>query len=122
MGIFSSCSRAIQARISFVFKFSLKSDQKCLAAQPWEVAVVIVDPTVTNPTKSVPMDPRYPNQNQTKNCWQNYVDYYRCINKRGEDYEPCQFFFKNYNTICPLSWVERWNDQREAGAFPSKLD
>ena len=85
-------------------------------------AVVIVDPTVTNPTKSAPMDPRYPNQNQTKNCWQNYVDYYRCINKRGEDYEPCQFFFKNYNTICPLSWIERWNDQREAGTFPSKLD
>merc|ERR1711997_505051 len=36
-GHFSSCRRAIQARISFVFKFSLKSDQKCLAAQPWEV-------------------------------------------------------------------------------------
>merc|ERR1711997_1408533 len=84
--------------------------------------VQLQDPVVTNPKKSAPMDPRYPNQNQTKNCWQNYVDYYRCINKRGEDYEPCQFFFKNYNTICPLSWVERWNDQREAGAFPSKLD
>ena len=56
-----------------------------------------------------------------RNCWQNYVDYYRCINKRGEDYEPCQFFWKNYNTICPLAWVERWNDQRENGTFPAKL-
>merc|ERR1711997_51142 len=83
--------------------------------------VQIKDPVVTNPNKSAPMDPRYPNQNQAKNCWQNYVDYYRCINKRGEDYEPCQYFWKNYNTICPLSWVEKWNDQREAGSFPAKL-
>merc|ERR1712001_562716 len=55
---------------------------------------------------SAPMDPRYPNQNQTKNCWQNYVDYYRCIGKRGEDYEPCKFFFKNYNTLCPLDGLK----------------
>ena len=83
--------------------------------------VVLNEPVITNPNKSAPMDPRYPNQNQAKNCWQNYVDYYRCINKRGEEYEPCQYFFKNYNTLCPMAWVERWNDQREGGSFPAKL-
>jgi len=23
--------------------------------------------------------------------------------------------------LCPLAWVEKWNDQREAGTFPAKL-
>merc|ERR1719270_1856232 len=54
--------------------------------------------------------------------WQNYVDYHRCAAKRGEEYEPCQFFFRNFNTLCPLGWVEKWNDQRENGSFPAKLD
>eukprot|EP00093_Oithona_nana_P009022 09022.XXX_300553_300176_1 [CDS] Oithona nana genome sequencing. len=72
--------------------------------------------------KSAPFDSRFPNQNQTKNCWQNYVDYYRCTAIKGEDYQPCQFFKKNYNAICPMGWVEKWDDQREEGAFPANLE
>ena len=56
-----------------------------------------------------------------RNCWQNYVDFHRCQNLKGEDYEPCQFFYKNFMALCPLAWVEKWNDQREAGTFPAKL-
>ena len=34
---------------------------------------------VENPLKqTIPYDPRFPNQNQTRNCWQNYVDFHRC--------------------------------------------
>ena len=34
---------------------------------------------VENPLKqTIPFDPRFPNQNQTRNCWQNYVDFHRC--------------------------------------------
>jgi cytochrome c oxidase subunit 6b len=29
--------------------------------------------------KTVPFDARFPNTNQTKNCWQNYVDFNKCI-------------------------------------------
>ena len=29
-------------------------------------------------TQTIPFDPRFPNQNQTRNCWQNYVDFHRC--------------------------------------------
>ncbi len=57
----------------------------------------------------------------SRNCWQNYVDFYRCTNLRGEAYEPCQFFYKNFKTICPFSWVEKWDEQRENGTFPAKL-
>lgn len=35
-------------------------------------------------------DARFPNQNQTKHCWQNYVDYHKCITAKGEDFKPCR--------------------------------
>ncbi|XP_059347436.1 uncharacterized protein LOC132085995 isoform X1 [Ammospiza nelsoni] len=28
--------------------------------------------------KTAPFDSRFPNQNQTRNCWQNYLDFQRC--------------------------------------------
>lgn len=27
---------------------------------------------------------------RTKHCWQNYVDYYKCVNAKGEDFRPCR--------------------------------
>ena len=57
----------------------------------------------------------------SRNCFQNYLDFYRCTNIRGEDYEPCQYFKKNFKTICPNDWVEKWDGQREAGTFPADL-
>ena len=50
-------------------------------------------------------DARFPNCNQTKNCWQNYVDYQKCIKSKGEDFEPCEFFKKTYRSLCPIAWV-----------------
>ena len=35
-------------------------------------------------------DARFPNVNQTKHCWQNYVDYHKCIIAKGEDFAPCR--------------------------------
>jgi len=67
---------------------------------------------------SVQYDPRYPNQNQTRRCQMSYVDFHRCQKLRGEDYEPCQYFFRVYNAMCPNAWVERWDDQRERGVYP----
>merc|ERR1712008_104221 len=32
---------------------------------------------------------------------------------QGEEYEPCEFFKKNFTTVCPNAWVEKWNVQRE---------
>ena len=50
-------------------------------------------------------DARFPNTNQTKNCWTNYRDFQRCVKARGEDYEPCEWFKKTYMSLCPMSWV-----------------
>merc|ERR1712107_681431 len=87
------------------------------------ILVTMSDTTfVDEPCKqTIPFDPRFPNQNQTRNCWQNYVDFHRCQKLKGEDYEPCQFFFKNFKTICPNAWVERWDEQRAKDAFPANI-
>ena len=56
-----------------------------------------------------------------RHCYSSYVDYHRCIKKKGEDYPACEYFRKTYKSLCPNSWVDRWNDQMEAGSFPGKI-
>ncbi|XP_076326438.1 cytochrome c oxidase subunit 6B isoform X3 [Tachypleus tridentatus] len=70
---------------------------------------------------TAPFDARFPNQNQTRNCWQNFVDFYRCRKVKGDDYEPCNYFKKVYQSLCPNSWVEKWQEQIEEGRFPGKI-
>ena len=50
-------------------------------------------------------DARFPNTNQTKNCWQNYVDFQKCRRAKGDDYQPCEYFRKVYRSLCPNEWV-----------------
>lgn len=55
--------------------------------------------------KTAPFDARFPYTNQTKNCWQNFVDFHRCSKKLGEEHEHCVYFKKVYLSLCPKSWV-----------------
>lgn len=71
--------------------------------------------------KTVQFDARFPNQNQTRNCWQNYVDYHRCHKIKGEDHEPCDYFKRIYKSLCPNAWVEKWDTQMEEGIFAAKI-
>jgi len=71
--------------------------------------------------KTAPFDARFPNQNQTRNCYQNYLDFHRCQRVKGEDYEPCNYFKRVYASICPNGWIEKWDEQREEGKFPGKI-
>lgn len=70
---------------------------------------------------TAPFDPRFPNQNQTRYCYQSFLDFHRCQKLRGTDYEPCFYFKRVYNEICPGSWIEKWEEQKEAGTFPVKI-
>ncbi|SCV74675.1 BQ2448_7704 [Microbotryum intermedium] len=63
--------------------------------------------------QTAPFDARFPNTNQSKACFQNYIDHYRCVNRKGEDFEPC----KQAN-----EWIAKWDEQREAGKFPARLE
>eukprot|EP00731_Ephydatia_muelleri_P029407 Em0020g1051a len=71
--------------------------------------------------ETAPFDPRFPNTNQTKNCWQNYVDFHKCQKIKGEDYEPCNYFKKTYKSLCPAAWVENWDSQLQSGNFAGKI-
>ncbi|CAI7573705.1 unnamed protein product [Penicillium manginii] len=67
-------------------------------------------------------DARFPQQNQTKHCWQNYVDYYKCVEAKGDDFRPCKQFYHAFRSLCPKAWTDRWDGQREGGNFPAILD
>ncbi|KAE8348347.1 cytochrome c oxidase polypeptide vib [Aspergillus coremiiformis] len=81
------------------------------------------EPVETKPFKFVTAgyDARFPQQNQTKHCWQNYVDYHKCVNAKGEDFRPCRQFYHAFRSLCPKAWTDRWDTQREAGNFPARL-
>ena len=52
-----------------------------------------------------------------KNCWQNHVNLHRCWKLKWDGYEPCNFFAKNFQTVGPNAWNEKWDEQREKNAF-----
>lgn len=71
---------------------------------------------------TIKFDPRFPNQNQTRHCYQSFVDYHRCIKMRGEEYEDCQYYAKAYKVLCPSFWISKWEEQLQNGTFPSRLE
>ncbi|XP_063990731.1 cytochrome c oxidase subunit 6B1-like [Diachasmimorpha longicaudata] len=71
--------------------------------------------------RTVPYDPRFPNTNQTRNCYQNYVDFHRCSKVRGEDYEACRYFKRVYQILCPNAWIEKWDEQIAEDRFPGNI-
>lgn len=75
----------------------------------------------TEVLSTAPYDPRFPNQNQTKHCWQHYVDYQKCIRAKGADFAPCQHFKYLYKVMCPSNWIERWDELVQENRFPANL-
>ena len=55
--------------------------------------------------ETAPFDARFPNVNQTRHCWQNYVDFHKCVKVKGEGAPVCDYFQKVYRSMCPVSWV-----------------
>ncbi|CAG9771136.1 unnamed protein product [Ceutorhynchus assimilis] len=76
---------------------------------------------MSNKLDTIPFDPRFPNTNQSRHCYQSYVDFHRCQRIRGTNYAPCEYFKKVFNSVCPNSWVEKWDEQREDAHFPGNI-
>ena len=38
---------------------------------------------------------------------QNYVDYHKCVNAKGEEFAPCQQFKRAYRSLCPSKSTTR---------------
>ncbi|XP_049639195.1 cytochrome c oxidase subunit 6B1-like [Suncus etruscus] len=74
--------------------------------------------------QTAPFDSRFPKQNQTWNCWQNYLDFHCCekaMNVKEGDVSVCQWYQRVYKSLCPISWVLVWDDHRADGTFPGKI-
>uniref|UniRef100_A0A670JE77 Cytochrome c oxidase subunit 6B1 n=2 Tax=Podarcis muralis TaxID=64176 RepID=A0A670JE77_PODMU len=70
--------------------------------------------------RMAPFDSRFPNQNQTRNRWQNYLDFHRCekaMNAKGGDPYVCQWYKRVYTSLCPVSWVTSWDGAHRRGDF-----
>ncbi|KAF5395480.1 Cytochrome c oxidase polypeptide VIb [Paragonimus heterotremus] len=65
-----------------------------------------------------PYDSRFPNVNQTPNCRQNFIDYFRCKRLYGDEYPPCNYFHRMYTLLCPKIWIEEWEAQVADGTYP----
>eukprot|EP00064_Thunnus_orientalis_P011913 superscaffoldBa00001770_g11945 len=51
-------------------------------------------------------------------------DFHRCnkaLSAKDQDTAPCQWYQRVYKSLCPMSWVQKWDDQLEAGTFPGKI-
>ena len=55
-------------------------------------------------------DPRFPNTNQAKNCFVNYVDYQRCLKLKGADHADCDYFKQASSVLCPQQWIEKYGN------------
>ncbi|KAF2068700.1 hypothetical protein CYY_009979 [Polysphondylium violaceum] len=69
---------------------------------------------------TAPYNPRFPNQNQTKHCWANYVDFHGCVKHYKGDDSKCQTFFQSMTSLCPTGWIQEWDEQLENKTFPSE--
>ncbi|KAJ8976815.1 hypothetical protein NQ317_001031 [Molorchus minor] len=71
--------------------------------------------------ETIPPDPRFQDSNVTRWCFGSYVDYHRCRRLFREKNPGCEQLSKIYKTICPNSWIERWEEQINIGTFPMDL-
>ena len=72
--------------------------------------------------KTAAYDARFPSYNQARNCYTRYNEYHRCIgvDEKGEEDPECKMYQRAYRSICPMEWVNSWNEQRDAGTWPGK--
>ncbi|KAJ1698601.1 hypothetical protein LUZ63_007113 [Rhynchospora breviuscula] len=71
--------------------------------------------------KTAPADFRFPSQNQTKHCFTRYFEYHKCLKAKGEISNECEKYAKYYRSLCPLEWIQKWNEQRDQGIFAGPL-
>ncbi|XP_003938436.1 cytochrome c oxidase subunit 6B1-like [Saimiri boliviensis] len=74
--------------------------------------------------KTAPFDSPFPNQKQSRNCWQNYLDFHLCkkaVTTKEGDVSVCECYWRVCKSLCPMSWVTAWDQRRAEGMFPGKV-
>lgn len=74
---------------------------------------------------TAPFDARFPNTNQTRACWQYYVDFNKCarakVDEGGAENAGCKKLQRLARIMCPGSWIEKWDSALEEGINPSDM-
>lgn len=108
------------------------AEQKPKEWPPYPTLQQLQEEPETVVLKTAPYDPRHPNANQTRHCFQNYVDFHRCVrflkSKHGEALDEeaiaqkCFPFKRLYKILCPNAWHEQWDEWVEEQRSPFYLD
>jgi len=69
---------------------------------------------------TAPLDPRFPATNQARHCFVKYNEAHKCFAEKGQDSPDCARVARDYRTLCPVEWIERWNEARENGSWWGK--
>lgn len=65
------------------------------------------------------MDRRFNSTNQARACYTRYNEYYKCVQQDGDE-EKCAAFRRAALSLCPMDWIEKWEDQRAEEKWPGK--
>ncbi|KAL7676547.1 hypothetical protein ACOME3_002799 [Neoechinorhynchus agilis] len=84
---------------------------------PSNMALCVIEYWKVTKQWAPPFDPRFPNPDQTRCCYENYLDYHRCQAKLGA-VRKCDYFKRAYTAICPPQWIETFDDRFERGVLP----
>ena len=69
---------------------------------------------------TAPIDGRFPGTNQARACFVKYNEAHKCMGEKGEDDSDCKRLARDYRAICPVEWLEKWNEARDEGAWFGK--
>jgi len=67
--------------------------------------------------RTTPRSNKFPSQNQANHCWNRYNEWVLCLKNTEGDQESCKQMRQLALSICPYIWYEKWDEEREAGAF-----
>ncbi|XP_010501741.1 PREDICTED: putative cytochrome c oxidase subunit 6b-like [Camelina sativa] len=59
-------------------------------------------------------DERSPVTNETRHCFNRYMQYHKCIEKNGRDANDCNNLRDYVRSMCPKELVETWEEQRKS--------
>jgi len=70
--------------------------------------------------ETAPHDPRFATINQARYCFVAYNEAHKCFKEKSEEDSECRKLAKKYRSICPMEWLEAWNEARENGTWMGK--
>ncbi|GMJ12460.1 hypothetical protein like AT1G32710 [Hibiscus trionum] len=56
---------------------------------------------------------------QERHCYKSYVEYHNCIKEQGKSAPQSDKFARHFRSLCPVEWIQRWDEARATGTFPA---